>query len=202
MSTRLQDQALALAGVAQFALYAHELATDGRDDPDRMEAARRVILHTGTDRVADVFARTGAATDGIAFLKAQLQGRNANQETALVARYIGQLLRLAGRLRHNRAAQKQLWGVIDRAQLADAADVETTLADGYQAVISPLKPRIMLRGHPSYLDNPLLQGRARTLLLAGIRCGYTWRQYGGNFPVLLLRRKALLNTLMQLDATD
>lgn len=202
MSTRLQDQALALAGVAQFALYAHELATEGRNEPERMATARRVILHTGTDTVADVYGERGAIADGIQFLQGQLRGRNANPQTALVAQYIGQLLRLAGRVRHNKSAQKQLWGVIDRAQLAATEDVETTLADGYQTVISPLKPRIMLRGHPSYLENPLLQARARILLLAAIRCGYMWRQHGGNFFVLLLRRKALLSALMQLDATD
>lgn len=195
MNSRLQEQSLALAGVAQFALYAHELATEGHDRPARMDIARRIILHTGTDEVMTLYGDLSTVNDGMAFLKGQLRGRNAEPQTARVAQYMGQLLRLAGRLRRDNNAQQQLWGVIERAQLVDTDDVDIILADGYQTVISPMKPRIMLRGQPGYLENPALQARARTLLMAGIRCGYAWRQYGGHFTTLLLRRKTLLQAL-------
>lgn len=201
MSSRLQDQALALAGVAQFALYAHELASKGRDDSTRLEIARHAIFCTDPAVVLDVYGDLPAVQDGTDFLRTQLGGRNADTETALVARYMGQLLRLAGRLRNDESARNQLRGTIDRARLAGSEDVERILDEGYRTTISPLKPRIMLRGHPSYLENPILQARARTLLMAAVRCGYMWRQCGGNFLILLLRRKALLASLQQGSAS-
>lgn len=203
MSARLQNQVLALAGVAEFALYAHQLATAGRHDAARLKVARHAIFCTDPDRVIDVYGDVAALADGIAFLKQQFQGRNSRgseDDSAIVAQYMGQLLRLAGRLHGSSAAQDQLRGGIDRARLAGEDDVEPILAESYQTVISPLKPRIMLRGHPSYLENPLLQARARTLLLAAIRCGFMWRQCGGGFSTLLLRRKALLNALGEAEA--
>lgn len=195
MNNRMQDRALALAGVAQFSLYAHELGNDGRDLPARMDVARHAIFCTDPDTVMDVYGDRAALSDGISYLKAQLMGRKNDEHAALIARYIGQLLRLAGRLQRNNAAGEQLRGTIDRARLADPADADDILADGYQTIISPLKPRIMLRGHPTYLDNPIIQARVRTLLLAAIRCGYMWRQCGGSFATLFFRRKALLGAL-------
>lgn len=195
MNNRMQDRALALAGVAQFTLYAHELGNDGRDLPERMSVARRAIFCTDPDSVMDVYGDASSLEDGISYLKAQLMGRKNDQQAALIARYIGQLLRLAGRLQRNDKAGEQLRAVIDRARLAAPGDADDILADGYQTVISPLKPRIMLQGHPTYLDNPVIQTRVRTLLLAAIRCGYMWRQCGGSFATLFFRRKALLGAL-------
>lgn len=204
MSARLHNQVLSLAGVAQFALHAHELATAGRNDAQRMQVARHAIFCTDPVSVTDVYGSVAAIDDGITFLQQQFSGRGAGAKKAdnpLVAQYMGQLLRLAGHLRQNSAAQDQLRGAIDRARLAEDDAVESILNESYQTVISPLKPKIMLRGHPSYLENPLLQARARTLLLAAVRCGFMWRQCGGGFVSLLLRRKALLAALAEMATT-
>jgi len=200
MSRRLQDQILALAGVAQFALHAHELASAGRDASERVRVARRAIFSTDPDSVIDVYGDLADISTGMDYLERQFGGFRSNTEAALVARYMGQLLRLAARLQKNSTAGDRIRGAIDRARLVEASEAERILAEGYQAAISPMKPRIMLRGHPSYLENPVIQARARTLLLAGIRCGYMWRQRGGSFPALLLRRKALLQALRTVRA--
>lgn len=198
MTARMQDRALALAGTAQFALYAHELGSDGRDLPDRMAVARHAVFCTDPDTVVDVYGNLSAVGDGIAYLKSQLHGRNADAQSALIGRYTGQILRLAGRVWRSDTASGQLGNVIERARLADEQDVDDILAEGYQANISPLKPRIMLRGHPSYLENPAIQARVRVLLLAAVRCGFMWRQFGGTIPALFLRRKALIGALGQI----
>lgn len=194
----LRDQALSLAGVAQFALYAHELAADGRDTPQRMEIAKHAIFCTDPDTVTDVYGDLSSVGDGIAYLKRQLAGQKPDQKSALVARYIGQLLRLSGTLLKDDAALTRLRGAIDRARLAETADVPTILDDAYRDCISPVKPRIMLHGHPSYLQNESIQARARTQLMAAVRCAIMWRQCGGGFITLFFRRKALLKSLQNL----
>lgn len=191
----LRDQALSLAGVAQFALYAHELASDGRDTPQRMEVAQHAIFCTDPDSVVDVYGDLSSVGDGIAYLKRQLAGQKPDQQAALVARYIGQLLRVSGALLKDDAALSRIRGAIDRARLADTADVPAILDDAYRNSISPVKPRIMLHGHPSYLQNETIQARARTQLMAAVRCAIMWRQCGGGFIALFFRRKALLKSL-------
>lgn len=198
MSSSYQDRALALAGVAQFTQYAHGLGSDGRDLPERRAVAQHAIFCTDPDSVSSVYGGLSAVGDGIAYLKAQLYGRKKDAQSALVARYMGQILRLSRRLMHDESARNQLRGVIDRARLAESHNVEDILAEGYQNTISPLKPRIMLRGHETYLKNPVIQARVRVQLMAAIRCGYMWRQCGGNIPALFYRRKALVSALNQI----
>lgn len=195
MTARDRDRALALAGVAQFTLYAHELGNDGRDLPQRLAAAHQAVLCTDPDSVIDVYGNLSGVGDGIAYLKAQLHGPNGSAPSAHVARYMGQILRLARRLRHNEAALNQLKGVIERARLAEDHNVETILAEGYQSHISPLKPRIMIKGHRRYLEDAVVQTRIRVQLMAAVRCGIMWRQLGGSIPALFFRRKALLAAL-------
>jgi high frequency lysogenization protein len=75
-----------------------------------------------------------------------------------------------------------------------------TLAGCYQQTISTLQPRIMVHGEASLLADPDNQQRIRTLLLAAIRAAVLWRQCGGGRLTLLLRRKALLQSLERLRA--
>lgn len=188
----LQDQAYALAGVAQFARYAHDTAQDGQDLPVRFERALHAIFCTDPDQALDVFENRHELADGIAYLKPQLAGQRPDDKSAQVARYIGQILKLAGRLRQDEQALGRIRGAIDRARLAESADVAEILDAAYRETISPMRPQIMLQGHPSYLKNEYLQRRIRTQLLAAIRAGVLWRQCGGGFVSLFLRRKALL----------
>lgn len=194
-SQPMRDQVLALAGVAQFALYAHELAADGRDLPERMDSARQAIFCTDPTRVMDVFGDLSTLGDGRAYLRNQLAGNKPDSKAAMVARYIGQILRLSGNLLKNDVALKALSGAIEHARGVDPADVPEILDAAYRESISPLKPRIMLHGHPSYLRNEAIQARVRLQLMAAVRCAVLWRQCGGKFLTLFLRRKALLQAL-------
>ena len=58
----------------------------------------------------------------------------------------------------------------------------------YQDHISPLQPRIIVRGDQSYLLNEDNAAKIRTLLLAGIRAAVLWRQLGGSKWKLFLTR--------------
>lgn len=198
----LRDQALALAGVAQFARYAHELGAEGRDAPERLERAKQAIFCTDPGSTMEVFGDLSNLGDGIAYLRTQLAGGKPDQQAATIARYIGQLLRLSGNLMKDEAAMSRIRGAIDRARLAEPADVPAILDDAYRDSVSPIKPRIMLHGHPTYLGNDAIQARARTQLLAAVRCAILWRQCGGGFFSLFFRRKALLAALERIGPRD
>lgn len=194
-NSALENQALALAGVAQFALYAHELATDGRDLPVRFERATQAIFCTDPDSAVDVYGDRSGVADGIRYLRVQLSGQRPDAKGAAIARYIGQILKLSGKVLGDEQALGQIRGAIDRARLAEAENVADIFDTAYRETISSMRPQIMLHGEPTYLKNELIQRRIRTQLLAAIRCGVMWRQCGGGFISLFFRRKALLAAL-------
>ncbi len=194
-NSTLENQVLALAGVAQFTLYAHELATDGRDLPTRFNRATQAIFCTDPDSAIDVYGDRSGVADGIRYLRVQLSGQRPDAKGAAIARYIGQILKLSGKVLGDEQALGRIRGAIDRARLAEPDEVANILNAAYRETISPMKPQIMLHGEPTYLKNEYIQRRIRTQLLAAIRCGVMWRQCGGGFVSLFFRRKALLAAL-------
>jgi high frequency lysogenization protein len=72
-----------------------------------------------------------------------------------------------------------------------AADVQQHLGDLYAATISTLTPRVLVHGEPTKLAQPIVVGRIRCALLAAIRAAVLWRQVGGSWWDLLLRRRAI-----------
>ncbi|MES1945074.1 lysogenization regulator [Salinisphaera sp. PC39] len=192
--SRIHDQVLALAGVAQFALYAHGLAAEGIDRRERLDRALHAVFSTDPEDAAAVFGGADGVADGLAFLERQLRGA-ATPDTAPVARYIGQVLRLSGRLLRNDEAMTALRGAIGRARLADPEQVTAILDNAYRESVSPVKPRIMVQGHPTYLQNEEFARRIRTHLLASVRSAVLWRQCGGRLWQLLFQRRKLLSAI-------
>ena len=74
-------------------------------------------------------------------------------------------------------------------------NVISNLANIYRERISPLGPRIIVKGEESVLANPDNASRIRALLLAGIRSALLWRQAGGNRWRLIFERKAMLQEI-------
>lgn len=194
-SATLENQALALAGVAQFTLYAHELATDGRILTQRLERATQAIFCTDPGVAADVYGGRNGVTDGIRYLRVHLSGKRPDSADAVIAQYMGQIMKISGKLLGDDQALGQIQGAIDRAKQADDDDIAEILNAAYRETISSVKPQIMLKGEPTYLKNELIQHRIRTQLLAAVRCGVMWKQCGGSFMTLFFRRKALLGAL-------
>src|SRR5699024_11125948 len=73
-----------------------------------------------------------------------------------------------------------------------------SLAGIYSTVISPLGPRIRVTGRMEILQNPYIQAKIRTLLLAGIRAGILWQQVGGSRWQFMLARKKLYQASSEL----
>lgn len=192
----MQNQAFSLAGAAQFAQYAHVLATRGQIQPAHLKLAIQAITCTDPDTALDTLGgRTGAA-DGIRYVRTHLSGHKPDADNARIARYIGQILKLAGKLKADEQALGRISGAIERARsLEDDEEAARIFNAAYQDTLSHMKPQIMLQGEPQYLQNEYIQQRVRTHLLAAVRCGVMWRQCGGGFLSLFFRRKALLSAL-------
>lgn len=67
------------------------------------------------------------------------------------------------------------------------------LAKLYQQTISTLSPKIMVKGEPRKLNDPMVAQRIRSALFAGIRSAVLWHQCGGRKLNLLFKRKSFIN---------
>lgn len=195
----IHEQILALAGVAQFAINAHAIAAHGRDRPEQLDAALATVFSTEPRTVADALGGQRTVQAGVRYLRRQFGFSQSADDDAGISRNVGQILRLAKRLFHRQDVFKAIRAAIDRARLADREQAPAILDEAYQANISPIPPRIMVQGHPSYLQNPVFEQRIRTHLLAAIRCAVLWRHNGGRFWRLIFMRRQYSRALLNLN---
>lgn len=188
------DRVLALSGIYQAARLAHEVARSGACDSAAFSATRDALFLFDAPSTAAVFGGQAGVSFGLRTLLAHLERTAPNQLE--VARYVVALMHLGDRLRRNREAMTELHDAL--AALARRHDLfglgpsvlNEQLAEIYQTHISPLGPRIMVRGEPLHLRNSDNVARVRCALLGGIRAVVLWRQTGGRKWQLLLRRAA------------
>lgn len=196
IDTATRQQAMALAGIAQFVLDAHRLADSGRLDRVPLAAALHVIFTTNPDRAEDVFSDPAVIRDGAAFLRRQFGRQTGGGDDAPTARAIGLVARLGKRLLGRDESLTRLSGAIGRAKFADDdRQIPGILDQAYRDILSPIGPRIMVRGNPEHLQNTEVTEHVRVLLMAAVRCAVLWYHCGGRLWRLLVFRKRLLAAL-------
>jgi high frequency lysogenization protein len=189
------DRSLALAGIVQGAKLARDIARTGVCDAGAFEASRQSLFAFESDSVAAVFSGAAGVTVGLRMLLQQFE--QAAQRDVEVSRYVVGVMHLADRLRRSRDGMAELYEdltALERRrtsfELSDST-LHEQIAAIYQERISPLGPRIMIKGEPLHLQNPDNAARIRVALLAAIRAAVLWRQAGGSKWQLLLRRRSI-----------
>jgi high frequency lysogenization protein len=194
MLKTLTHQTIALAGLNQAVLLVRNLARNGYADTDDVETCISSLLKINADSVESIYGSLKNLKTGLTLLERQL-GKPESIDTEL-ARYAAALVYLEGKYRHQDAMQKTVRQSLERATLQAAhfglshENVLGGLAEAYQNSISQLSPRIIVAGEQRHLENKTNADTIRTLLLAGIRSAWLWRQCGGSrFAFLFNRRK-------------
>jgi high frequency lysogenization protein len=204
--TRL-DRLTALAGIYQAVNCVMRIARSGTVDAEVMEPCIFSLLQVDADDVSAVYGAPGAVANGARQIIAQLTGKpDRNLE---LTRYVILLMKLERALS---ARPQQLARVGQGIAAANAKldhfallhpNMLAHLAGIYSEIISPLEPRIIVRGDPVHLQNPDNQNRVRALLLAGIRSALLWRQVGGTrWQILFKGREILADARRYLDQTS
>ena len=195
------DIVLALAGVCQSAKLIHQLATEGRAEPDSFQTSLNSLFITQPERTEDVFG--GEVRHLKLGLETFIHQLNAQGDENLT-RYWLNLLTLEGKLAKNATSKRVLGERIIRLKEQEihyARESEmmfSIMANIYSDVISPIGRKIHILGSPVYLQQELVQNKIRAILLAGIRSAVVWRQMGGSKWQLLFYRRKLLATAKQL----
>jgi high frequency lysogenization protein len=209
-----RDATIALAGVMQSLLAVHQLAAKGKADKDSLRISVKAVLCTEPANSLAVYGGLSAIANGVHCLVQVLNGRSTQalpaMEQALITRYAGQVLRLGGLVRANAALAQRLGEALqvvptEMHEDEEAADLlrlqVDALAKVYIAHISPLKPRVMVSGQPTYLRNEQFTADIRCQLLAAVRSAVLWHQCGGRLWQLLFFRGFVLAQARELAAS-
>jgi len=187
-----EERVLALAGVFQGASLAQQLATEGRCDEAQYEASLASVFRIDADSVAGVYGGVAGVRRGLRTLVDQFEDQTRD---VAVMRMAITVLRLERSLSRNR-------GLLDRLREGIVAtqrqvehfglghpNVSARLAEIYSSTLSTLKPRVMVTGNPTHLQQKANVDRVRAALLASVRSAVLWHQIGGRQWQLLISRK-------------
>lgn len=196
MSGALRDRALALAGLLQAAKLVQRIAQDGVLESADLDASLASVFRLDADTPEAVYGSAQLIQPGLQALIEHLEGGVTRD--AATSRIVVTVLHVERRLaRRPDLLAKIRDGVLDAARQREHfgvghASVAGKLAELYVATVSTLGPRVLVQGNPLQLSQPPVVAQIRAVLLAAIRSGVLWRQLGGSYWDLLLRRRALL----------
>lgn len=192
----MRDRALALAGMLQGLKLAQSIAQTGSAETEPLQASLASLFRIDTDSTEDVYGSAALMTVGLDALVGQLQGGQARDagcsrmavtllhvERKLIGR--PDLLKLIRDGVNDIERQREHFGITHQTVL-------DRLGDLYANTVSTLSPRVLVSGNPVQLAQPQVVAQIRAVLLAAMRSAVLWRQLGGSYWDLLLRRRAIL----------
>jgi high frequency lysogenization protein len=191
-----RDRIIALSGLFQAARLTFDIAHRGSCDALALQHSIGSLFVFNPATVPEVFGDACGVVHGARALIAQLEQPDSRHVE--ISHYVIALTLLCAKIEKNprrldalSAQLLELHNRIGRFELGDSMR-HARLAEIYQDLISPMRPQIMVKGEPAYLQNPDNAARIRSALLAGIRSAMLWRQCGGKRRHLMLSRKKLV----------
>lgn len=187
------DRIIALAGLFQASHLVRQIARSGQADAGDFATCIDSLFKIDAASSEAVYGEIPRLKTGLELVARQL----SNPQDAEITRYVLTLLAIERKLRKKppllNAIRSALDLTISKLSYFPATHENTlaSLADTYQQTISTIKPRVMVNGEHMHLTRPENANRIRALLLAGVRAAILWRQNGGNWFVLIFRRKAM-----------
>lgn len=192
----MKDRTLALAGLFQAIGSVKLMATTGQFETTPLATCIESLFRFDADSTEAVFGDAGRLQQGLKILIAQLEG-GAGRDTVLT-RMAVTVLQLERRFMANGQAGIALQQGLQRLAAQREPDGPThpallaRLGELYAQVLSPIGPRVLVQGNPTYLGQPQLVGEVRAGLLAAVRCAVLWRQVGGSYWDFLLARRTMV----------
>lgn len=190
----MRERVLALGGLMQAVALVHSIAHLGSADGDALDASLGSVFHIDVATAADAFGGTAGVRLGLQTLLRQLEGTGREPSLTRIAVTVLHVERKLARRRDLLAAISAGIGQAERqrAHFGRAhPGVLARLAETYAGTVSQLRPRVLVQGNPQYLSQEPVVAEIRAVLLAAVRAAVLWRQVGGTYRDLLLRRRAL-----------
>ena len=202
--SELREQTIALAGVAQAARLVDQISKTGSYPLEFLESSVHSLFTFELDSAEDIYGGLPGVRLGLQNLCTLLANeRETEQRDA--TRYFFSILHLERRF----AASEELQEVV-RSRLEHASFKAEHFSDNvtqlcgsisgiYQDTLSTLPQRIKVTGSAQHLENTQNADVVRSLLLAGIRAAFLWRQLNGRRWKLAFQRRSMLRSAQELS---
>ena len=200
----LECQTLALAGVAQSARLVDQISRTGSYPIEFLEPSVHSLFEFDASDVAAVYGGVSGVKLGLQNLAAMLANRNEEEQREMV-RYVFAMLYLERKFAGNSGMMDVVRSRLEHTSFkaehfaGHVHDICHSVSAIYQDTLSQLRFRIKVTGSAQHLKDPQNADIIRSLLLAGIRSAFLWRQLGGRRWKLVFQRKALLSTAQELS---
>lgn len=202
--TRLEQQTIAMAGVAQSARLVDQISKTGSYPMEFLGPSVNSLFAFDAQSVEDVYGGIAGVKLGLNNLSSLLVSRQADENRDLV-RYVFAMMYLERKFASDPAMMSVVHSRLEHTSFRadhfanNVQDLCHSVSGIYQDTLSKLKFRIKVSGSAQHLENTNNADIIRALLLAGIRSAFLWHQLGGRRWKLLLQRKQLLHTSQQLS---
>ena len=202
--SNLEQQAIALAGVAQAARLVDQVSKTGSYPMEFLAPSINSLFVFEPENAADIFGGIPGVKLGLHNLSNLLADKNARENHDLV-RYVFSMIYLERKFVANpdmmAVVRSRLEHTSFRAEhfSSNVNALCHSVSGIYQDTLSHEKFRIKVSGSAQHLQNTQNADIIRALLLAGIRAAFMWRQLGGHRWRLILQRKKLLQTSQNLS---
>lgn len=191
--TVLENQVIALAGVAQAARMVDQVARTGTWPEPFLEASIHSLFTFDPPDTAAVFGNLQGVKLGLQNLAACLS-TSPDETTQATLRYLMALLKLEREFAANATLQQKVRSRLEHTHYkathfsSHSLNLCANVAGIYEDTFSKLKFRVKITGSAQHLANKRNTEVVRTLLLAGVRAAHLWRQLGGRRWRLLVAR--------------
>lgn len=192
----MPERALALAGLMQAVKLVQHVANEGAGDAPGLDASLASVFRLDADTVESVYGSAALLEPGLRGLIAHLEG-GVGRDTA-ASRIAVTVLHVERKLVAHPALLRSIRdGVAEAARQREHfgithPTVVARLGALYGDTVSKLSPRVLVQGNPVQLAQPAVVAQIRAVLMAAMRSAVLWRQLGGSYWDLLLRRRAIV----------
>ncbi len=183
--SRVRDRTMALAGVCQAARIVDLAAKTGRWPEPFVEASIHSLFCFEPDSIQAVFGTLQGVRLGLEQLARCLE-LSHDHDAAHTLKYTLAILQLERCFAKRADLQSVVHSRLKHAAYnAENFAPETSslcahIASIYQDTLSSLPYRIRVTGSTQHLNNETVSDLVRTLLMAGVRSAFLWRQMGGS----------------------
>jgi len=192
-----RNRILALAAMVQVAYLVQDIARRGTADAVEAKTCIASLFKDSGKDVEEIFGDSGKLRTGIIVLTSLLQGTQVGRAKELI-KYVASLIALERKLARYPAMLEKIGTELPRIQRQSDYfgsvmhdNVIAAISGLYGDTISNMKPRIIVLGKNTFLQQNSNTNKVRALLLSGIRAAHLWRTHGGKHLQLILRRRSL-----------
>ena len=201
---RLEQQVVALAGVAQAARLVDQVSRTGSYPLEFLEPSIHSLFVFVPETAEDIYGGITGVKLGLHNLSSLLANQQQVEHRDMV-RYVFGILYLERKF----AANQDMMAVV-RSRLEHTSfraehfashvnELCHAVSAIYEDTLSKQKFRIKVTGSAQHLQNPRNAEIIRALLLAGVRAAFLWRQLGGHRWKMLVQRKRMLTISQNLS---